>query len=64
MKFLWKLGLSRGFMGGSRIFTTLGVVAGLYRLLQRLSGGGETTAYKHKLKKGEVLVISDGQKSS
>jgi len=63
MKWLLRLGVSRGLMGGSKFFATLGAVAGLIRLLERLSGGGEKTVYKHKLEKGQVLVISDGDKS-
>lgn len=60
--FLLRMGLNRGLLGGSRLFGTLGAVAGLVRLAQRLAGTAPKTLYTHKMKDGEVLVIGDAVK--
>jgi len=63
MKWLLRLGISRGLLGGNRFFATLGGLAAVVRVLEKLSGGGEKSVYKSKLEKGQVVVISDGKKS-
>ncbi len=63
MKWLLRLGINRGLLGGSRIFGALGTAALFVRLIQRAAGTGEKTLYTHKLQKDEVLVVTDREPS-
>ena len=58
---LISLGINRGLLGGNKFFATLGLIAGLVRVLQKISGTGPKTIYKEKLQEGQVIVISDGK---
>lgn len=56
-RLLWRMGLQRGILGGSRFFTIIGVTAGAIRVLKHLAGNEPKTLYKRKLAEGEVLII-------
>ena len=58
LRFLSRLGVARGFMGNSRLWTAVGSVALGIRVLQRLAGKGDETAYSEELKPGDCLVIT------
>lgn len=62
LKFLLRLGISRGLLGGSRFFGTLGMIAGLIRLAQKAMGTAPKTIYTHKMKDGQVVVITENKK--
>lgn len=61
LQFLWRLGLNRGLLGGSRFFGTLGLVVGFIKLLQKVAGTAPKTLYTHKMKDGQVVVITEGK---
>lgn len=58
MKFLRRLAINKGLLGGSPFFTAIAIAFGIYRLMQRLTGTGPRTLYTHKLRDGETLVVS------
>lgn len=61
MKWLLRLGLSRGLLGGSTFFRYIGSAALFIRLLQKIAGTAPKTLYTHKLKRGDALVITDAE---
>lgn len=55
---LSRLGMARGFMGGSRVWTVVGSAAFALRLLKRLTGGQPKVVFSRELRDGESLLIS------
>ena len=58
MKFLKRLAINRGLLGGNPFFTAIAIAFGVSRVLQKVTGTGPRTLYTHKLKGGETLVVS------
>jgi hypothetical protein len=58
LRWLSRIGLSRGLLGGSRAWTTIGGMALAARLVKRLVGGEPKVVYQKKLKPGETVLIS------
>ena len=58
LRLLSRLGVSRGFLGGSRLWSAVASVALGLRLLQKLAGKGEETAFSEELRPGDCLVIA------
>lgn len=58
LRFLSRLGISRGFLGDSRMWTVVGAAALTVRALKRLFGGSPQQVYSHELARGETLVIT------
>jgi hypothetical protein len=56
LKSLVRIGFARG-LGGSRVWLTLGVVAGGLRLLRRMATREEDVVYLEKLLPGQSVVI-------
>jgi hypothetical protein len=57
-RYLARRARTRGFLGGSRLWMTVGVVLYGGRLLSRITGSGSKVVYSEKLDAGETLVIS------
>jgi hypothetical protein len=57
-RYLTRKARTRGFLGGSRLWTAVGVVLYGARLLSRFTGGGTKVVYSERLDAGETLVIS------
>lgn len=58
LRLLSRLGISRGFLGDSRVWAVVGAAALTVRALKRLFGGSPQQAYTHELAPGETLVIA------
>lgn len=58
LRLLSRLGISRGFLGDSRMWTVVGAVALTVSALKRLLGATPQQAYTHELAPGETLVIT------
>ncbi len=56
-RFLSRVGVTRGFLGGSRAWTVIASVTIVARLFKRLFSGTPETAYSETLRPGECLVI-------
>lgn len=54
---LFRLGLRRGLMGGSRRWLFMGLMAGLGKLLARMAKSQREIVYREELKPGETVVI-------
>lgn len=54
---LSRLALSRGLGGGSRVWVTVGVVAGALRLVGKVIGDEPTVVYSEDLPPGQSLII-------
>ncbi len=52
-----RLGLSRGLGGGSRVWVTIGAVAGGLRLLGKWIGDEPEVVYSEDLEPGQSLMI-------
>ena len=59
--------LRRGGLGilsggkSNRLFAAISVAAAVLRLIQKLSGAGPKTLLNHKMKPGEVIVITEAK---
>lgn len=60
VRWLWRTGLRRGILGGSRPWFAVAVAAGGLRLLRRLSGREPEVVFSQELPPGATLVISHG----
>lgn len=60
VRFLWRTGLRRGILGGSRPWFVVAIAAGGLRLLHRLSGSEPEVVFSQELPPGGTLVISHG----
>lgn len=60
---LFRFAINRGVFGGSPFFARLAAVMAFVRLLQRVAGTGPRTLYTHRLESGEVLVVTDIERS-
>ncbi|HEX2065123.1 MAG TPA: hypothetical protein VHE80_11955 [Acidimicrobiales bacterium] len=58
LAWLSRLGVARGFMGGSRVWTAVGSAAFALRLLKRLTGAEPKVVFSRELHDGESLLIS------
>jgi hypothetical protein len=58
LKTLFRMGVSRGLMGGSKPWLVVGAAAGGIRLLARMAARQPEVVYCEKLERGERLVIS------
>ena len=58
LRLLSRLGVARGFLGGSRFWTAVASVTLGLQLLKKLGGKGEETAFSEELKPGDCLVIA------
>jgi hypothetical protein len=56
-RWLFRNGVRRGLVGGSRPWTIVAIVAGSIRLFNRFRGEGPEIAYQEKLEPGQTLVI-------
>lgn len=63
VRFVSRMGVSRGLLGGTRAWTIVGVLALTIRALKRMFGGTPQEAYSHKLQPGETLVITHGREA-
>ena len=61
MKSLIRLGMTKGWFGSSKIFTTLSIVYTVAKFLSKSAGNSDKPIYSRKLQKGQVLVIQDGE---
>lgn len=57
LRFLTRYGTTKGFLGGSRAWTGVAVLAWGLRLLQRSRKGEPKVVYSEVLRPGEVLEI-------
>ena len=57
---LFRAGLRRGLLGGSRPWTVVFMLGLALRALRRLTGARPRTVYCEELKPGETLVVSHG----
>ena len=58
LRWLLRIGVSRGFLGGSRAWTIVGVVALAARAVKKIGGGEPKVVYTRRLGPGESLLIS------
>ncbi len=58
LRTLFRIGLRKGLMGGSKPWLIVGAVAGGIRLLGRMAGREPEVVYCEKLEPGERLAIS------
>ena len=58
--FLFRNGLRRGFLGNSRPWLIIGIVAGGLRLLGRITRRQEKVVFREELKPGTSLVLTHG----
>ena len=58
LRFLSRVGIARGFMGGSRAWTVVATVALTMRAMKKVFGGTPDIAYTEKLGPGDCLVIT------
>jgi hypothetical protein len=58
LKTLFRNGLRRGILGGSRPWTAVAVAVGGLRLFQRLTRPGDAVVYREELRPGETVTIS------
>ncbi len=58
LRFLSRIGISRGIMGGSRAWTIIAAFTVAVRLGKRVFGGTPETVYSETLRSGDCLVIS------
>ena len=56
-RWLFRNGMRRGVMGGSRPWTYVAVLAGALRLFNRFRGSEPEIAYREELEPGQTLVI-------
>ncbi len=63
LRFLSRMGVSRGFLGDSRAWTIVGALALTVRALKRVFGGTPQEAYSHELAPGETVVITHGREA-
>jgi hypothetical protein len=56
-RWLFRNGVRRGLVGGSRPWTIVAIVAGSVRLFNRFRGTGPEIAYSEKLEPGQTVVI-------
>jgi hypothetical protein len=62
MSWLFRVATQRALAKGSGRFAGLAVVLGLLRFLQRVSGTGARTLYKHELRPGDVVVVRENKR--
>ena len=58
LRLLSRVGISRGFMGGSRTWTLIASFTIAIRLLKRIFGGTPETVYSETLRPGDCLIIA------
>jgi hypothetical protein len=58
LKTLFRNGLRRGILGGSRPWTAVAVAVGGVRLFQRLTRPGDPVVYREELRSGDTVTIS------
>jgi hypothetical protein len=56
-RWLFRTGIRRGLVGGSRPWMIVAMVAGSIRLFNRFRGEGPEIAYREELEPGQTLVI-------
>ncbi len=62
LRWVLRIGLSRGLLGGSRAWTFVGGVALAIRVVKKIGGSEPKVVYKRSLAPGESLLVShDGQ---
>lgn len=54
---LFRFGIRRGLLGGSRRWLMMGLLAGLGKLLARMARSQREVVYREELKQGETVVI-------
>lgn len=64
MGVLFRTGLRRGLLGGSRVWTVVAVSVAGVRLLKKLAGGQPEVVFRRALRPGEALVVSTRSPSS
>jgi hypothetical protein len=62
MSWLFKFVLQRALAKGSGRFAGLAVVLGLLRFVQKISGTGERSLYKHELRPGDVVIVRENKR--
>ena len=58
LRWLLRIGVSRGLLGGSRTWTFVGGVALAIRVVQKIGGSEPKVVYTGSLAPGEALLIS------
>ena len=58
LRWLLRIGVDRGLLGGSRVWTLLGGLALAIRLVKRIGGSEPKVVYSGTLHPGEALLIS------
>ncbi len=58
MRFLWRNGLRRGLLGGSRPWLYVFVAMGTARVVRRIAGRAPETVFSGQLAPGEALIIT------
>lgn len=58
LRFVSRVGISRGIMGGSRAWTMVAAFTVAVRLFKRVFAGTPETVYSDTLRPGDCLVIS------
>lgn len=57
LRFLLRTGVRRGFLGGSRVWSSVAAVALGVRVLKKITGGEPELVHTTKLRPGETLVV-------
>jgi hypothetical protein len=63
MRFLFRRGLVRGVLGGSRPWTILWVTIAAVRVVRRITRDAPEVVYSEKLEPGQALVISSKERA-
>lgn len=58
IRYLSRVGFRRGLLGGSRAWTSVGVVAFALRALGRMAAREPEVVYREELQPGQTLVVS------
>ncbi len=58
LRWLLRIGVSRGLLGGSRGWSVVGGVALALRVVQRIGGSEPKVVYTGRLRPGESLLVS------
>jgi hypothetical protein len=58
LRLLSRLGIVRGFLGGSRVWALIASVTLGVRVLKKLAGKAEESVYSESLRPGDCLVLA------
>ncbi len=63
LRFVSRMGVARGFLGGSRAWTLVATVVFSIRAMKKLLGGTPDIAYSEQLRPGDCLVITNDREA-